>query len=70
MYEFTCQLASLEPPPPEMQQLLGAIQGNQSHKRFCAHERRDYFTSRVPVAGKHRHDHGRRASAVLKRHYV
>ena len=29
MYEFTCQLATLEPPPPEMQQLLGAIQGNQ-----------------------------------------
>jgi 2-polyprenyl-6-methoxyphenol hydroxylase-like FAD-dependent oxidoreductase len=29
MYEFTCQLATLQPPPPEMQQLLGAIQGNQ-----------------------------------------
>jgi 2-polyprenyl-6-methoxyphenol hydroxylase-like FAD-dependent oxidoreductase len=29
MYEFTTQLATLQPPPPEMQQLLGAIQGNQ-----------------------------------------
>jgi flavin-dependent dehydrogenase len=29
MYEFTCQLATLEPPPPEMQQLLGAVYGNQ-----------------------------------------
>ena len=29
MYEFTCQLAMLEPPPPEMQQLFGAIHGNQ-----------------------------------------
>lgn len=29
MYDFTCQLAALEPPPPEMQQLLGAIQGRQ-----------------------------------------
>jgi flavin-dependent dehydrogenase len=29
MYEFTCQLATLEPPPPEMQQLFGAIAGNQ-----------------------------------------
>jgi flavin-dependent dehydrogenase len=29
MYEFTCQLATLEPPPPEMQQLFGAISGNQ-----------------------------------------
>jgi len=29
MFEFTCELATLEPPPPEMQQLLGAIHGNQ-----------------------------------------
>jgi hypothetical protein len=30
MYEFTCMLATLEPPPPDMQHLLGAIHGNQS----------------------------------------
>lgn len=30
MYEFTGQLADLAvPPPPQMQQLLGAIAGNQ-----------------------------------------
>ena len=29
MFEFTCQLATLEPPPPEMQQVLGAMHGNQ-----------------------------------------
>jgi len=29
IYEFTCQLATLEPPPREMQQLLGAVHGNQ-----------------------------------------
>jgi len=29
MYEFTCQLATLEPPPPETQQLLAAMRGNQ-----------------------------------------
>jgi 2-polyprenyl-6-methoxyphenol hydroxylase-like FAD-dependent oxidoreductase len=29
MYEFTLQIASFQPPPPEMQQLLGAMQGNQ-----------------------------------------
>jgi 2-polyprenyl-6-methoxyphenol hydroxylase-like FAD-dependent oxidoreductase len=29
MYEFTCQLATLEPPPPEMQQLFASIAGNQ-----------------------------------------
>lgn len=30
MYEFTCQLATLAPPPAEMQQLFGAIHGNQT----------------------------------------
>jgi 2-polyprenyl-6-methoxyphenol hydroxylase-like FAD-dependent oxidoreductase len=29
MYEFTCQLATLEPPPPEMQQLFGAVAQSQ-----------------------------------------
>jgi flavin-dependent dehydrogenase len=29
MYEFTCQFASLEPPPPEMQQVFGAMHRNQ-----------------------------------------
>lgn len=30
MYQFTCQLATLEPPPPEMQQLFAAIAGNRT----------------------------------------
>ena len=30
MYEFTWQLAGLEPPPPEMQALFGALRGNQA----------------------------------------
>ena len=29
MYEFTCQIATLEPPPPEIQQLHRAIYDNQ-----------------------------------------
>ena len=29
IYELTCEFASIEPPPPEMQGLLGAMQGNQ-----------------------------------------
>ena len=29
LYEFTCQLATLAPPPPEMQKLLAALNGNQ-----------------------------------------
>ena len=28
MYEFTCTFASFTPPPPEMQQLFGAVHGN------------------------------------------
>jgi 2-polyprenyl-6-methoxyphenol hydroxylase-like FAD-dependent oxidoreductase len=28
MYDFTCQLATLAPPPPELQQLFAAIAGN------------------------------------------
>jgi 2-polyprenyl-6-methoxyphenol hydroxylase-like FAD-dependent oxidoreductase len=29
VYEFTDEFAQLRPPPPEMQQLLGAMRGNQ-----------------------------------------
>ena len=29
IFDFTCQLATLEPPPPELQQVLGAVHGNQ-----------------------------------------
>jgi flavin-dependent dehydrogenase len=29
MYDFTCMLAMLEPPPPELQELLGAVHGNR-----------------------------------------
>lgn len=29
IYGFTCDFARIEPPPPEMQQLIGAMQGNQ-----------------------------------------
>ena len=29
MFEFTTMLARMEPPPPEMQQLLGVVHGNQ-----------------------------------------
>jgi flavin-dependent dehydrogenase len=30
MYDFTCQLASLEPPPPDLQKLFGAVYGNKA----------------------------------------
>jgi flavin-dependent dehydrogenase len=30
MYEFTCQMAALDPPPPEMAELFAALRGNQT----------------------------------------
>ena len=52
MCEFTCQLATMEPPPPEVQQLFGPIWGSQramdgfvrmndgrSHRRNPSHPR-------------------------------
>ena len=30
LYDFTCQLATLEPPPPFMQELFAALRGNQT----------------------------------------
>jgi 2-polyprenyl-6-methoxyphenol hydroxylase-like FAD-dependent oxidoreductase len=30
MYQFTCELAALEPPPPAMQRLFQALRGNQA----------------------------------------
>ena len=30
IFEFTTQLATLAPPPPELQQVLGAVHGNSS----------------------------------------
>jgi 2-polyprenyl-6-methoxyphenol hydroxylase-like FAD-dependent oxidoreductase len=37
MYEFTAQLATLAPPPPELQQLLAAVHGNQEAMDGFAH---------------------------------
>lgn len=36
IFDFTCQLAALEPPPPEQVALLGAVHGNQeAMDQFC-----------------------------------
>jgi flavin-dependent dehydrogenase len=35
MYEFTCQLATLEAPPPEMQQLFAAVHGKKAMDDFA-----------------------------------
>jgi 2-polyprenyl-6-methoxyphenol hydroxylase-like FAD-dependent oxidoreductase len=45
IYEFTCQLAPLEPPPPEMQQLFGALASNPAEtNRFFG-----LFAQTMPV---------------------
>ena len=40
MYDLTCELARLEPPPPELQQVLVSLAGSQSgmdlFARVCA----------------------------------
>ena len=62
MYEFTCQLATLEPPPPEMQQLFGAIHGNQkAMDGFVQVNAGTISPADVFLAGEHRCDHGRGA---------
>ena len=36
MYDFTCMVAAMQPPPPEMQQMLGSMVGNQdAMDMFC-----------------------------------
>ena len=48
MYEFTTQLATLEPPPPDLQQLLGGIHGNQAAMdALRQHHRRDPLARRL-----------------------
>jgi 2-polyprenyl-6-methoxyphenol hydroxylase-like FAD-dependent oxidoreductase len=38
MYQLTCELAALEPPPPAMQRLFQALPGNQAEAdQFVAH---------------------------------
>ena len=61
IYEFTCDFAKLEPPPPEMQQLIGAMQGNQeAHGRLRERHGRHAAGARVLRARERRAHHGRR----------
>ena len=55
MYEFTCQLATLEPPPPEMQQLLGGgARQSGGDGRVRAGQRRRDVAGRVLLRGERR----------------
>ena len=60
MYEFTCELATLEPPPPELQQLLvGNARQPGSDGRVRAGQRRSDVAGRV-LLGRKRRTHRRR----------
>jgi hypothetical protein len=60
MYEFTCQLATMEPPPPEVQQLFGAIWGNQrAMDGFVQMNAGTISPSAILLARERRCDHGR-----------
>ncbi len=60
LYAFTCQLASLEPAPPEMQRLLGALRGNQADTdRFFG-----VLAGSVPVAEFYGEENVRRIIAA------
>ena len=60
MYEFTCQLATLEPPPPHMQQLFAALHGNQEATNAFFSAITAPSRSRIHDAGEYRTDHRRR----------
>ena len=61
MYDFTCELATLEPPPPELQQLLrGGSRQPGGHGRICASECRHDIAGGIFCAGEHRRDLCRR----------
>ena len=65
MYEFTCQLATLEPPPPPMRELFAALHGNQeaTNPFYSAH--RLAPVAGVHEPGEHRPDHRRRGECGL-----
>ena len=64
IYEFTAQLAILEPPPPELQQLLGAVARQPGRDgRFRAGQRRGDVTGRV-LLRRERRSHPRNPGAT------
>jgi hypothetical protein len=53
MYDFTRQLATLEPPPPQMQQLFAAIHCNQkAMDDFARMNAGTIFAHRILLAGE------------------
>ena len=72
MYKFTCQLAALQPPSPEMQQLFGAIARSQQAMDGFAQMNAgtispaQFFSPRTPAR---LWPQGRRAGPVLRNYF-
>ena len=60
MYQFTTQLAALEPPPPEMRALFGALRGNQDATNAFL----SAITGAIPLADFLSHDNVGRIMAA------
>ncbi len=69
IYEFTDDFAQLQPPPPEMQQLFGAMHGNQeAMDGFVSVQAATLAGAGVLRAREHRADHGRGAGRLGAAH--
>jgi 2-polyprenyl-6-methoxyphenol hydroxylase-like FAD-dependent oxidoreductase len=67
MYEFTTHLAALEPPPPEMQALFGALRGNQDATNAFL----SAITGAIPISDFMSDDNiGRIMAAAKEEHHV
>jgi 2-polyprenyl-6-methoxyphenol hydroxylase-like FAD-dependent oxidoreductase len=62
MYEFTSQLATLEPPPTEMRALFGALRGNQDATNAFL----SAITGAIPLSGFMSHENLGRIMAAAK----
>jgi 2-polyprenyl-6-methoxyphenol hydroxylase-like FAD-dependent oxidoreductase len=60
MYEFTTQLAALDPPPPEMRTLFGALRGNQDATNAFL----SAITGAIPIADFLSHENVARIMAA------
>ena len=54
MYVFTGELAALEPPPPDMRALFGALHGNQDATNAFL----SAITGAIPLADSMSHENG------------
>jgi hypothetical protein len=62
MYEFTCDIAMLAPPPPERQQLFRAMRGNRAAMDSFAQVNAGISPAAFFCAGESGLDHGKHSA--------